>query len=129
MWERIKSRVLQDANYKCHACGHFGNPHSGMGIDHDPVPLSECEAAGINPYDPKNLKCIHHRLPCPTCADAAAALGNKWSGYCNALKGSGSTARFRIRAANATGLTIEGVAPSFGKPRREAAARGERSWD
>jgi hypothetical protein len=127
LWERIRRHLIQESAGLCFACGHFG----ADGIDHDPVPLSECAShvPPINPMDQRNLKVIHSSYkPCVTCRDAAAVLGNK-AGACNSLKGNGSTARFRQICADRTGLVIVGVKPSKGKKRREEPAKGERSWD
>lgn len=101
------------------------------------TPRSECAVRGINPYDPANLAAIHHSKPCLTCAEAAAALGNK-AGYCNAMKGSGSLERARQLIANRTGLTIYDVVPTaiqrpFTAPRTTITGprngnSGEREW-
>lgn len=128
LWERIKAHILQRDHYKCVVCGHFGGPKSGMGIDHV-IPLSECAVQGIAPFDQRNLACIHHSKPCAECQAAALALGNK-AGFCNAMKGAGSLERARQLVANRTGLTVYGVAPDAGKPRRTAVepVTGERPW-
>jgi hypothetical protein len=129
-WQRTRQFVIQRDRGYCLACGHYGSlSGKGMAIDHDPVPLAECEVKGVSPYDASNLKLIHHD-PCPTCSAAAAALGNRWSGRCNSAKGALSMARFRQKAANATGLVIVGVQPQAGNSRRSAepAEQGERPW-
>lgn len=127
-WGRIKSFVIQRDMGKCVACGHWG----ADGIDHV-IPRSECAVRGISPYDPSNLAAIHHSQPCPECAQAAAALGNK-AGHCNQLKGSGSLERARQLISNRTGLTIYGVIPTGIQRNSKAPSKpaddnyGEREW-
>jgi hypothetical protein len=91
-WERTKRFVIQRDAGLCHACRAMGCQGTGAdSADHDPVPRSECAAAGVDLYDLSNLKAIHHK-PC------------KWCGVvCNRLKASGSMAAFRLKWEEATG--------------------------
>lgn len=131
VWDRIKSQIIQANHGLCHCCRHPG----ADGLDHDPVPLSECatHVPPIDPMDQRNLKPIHHRNPCPVCSAAATALaGEPRKIFCNALKGNGSTARVRQLIANRCGMPVGGVEPGKKKAttRGKSAdpAQGERDW-
>jgi hypothetical protein len=128
LWERIRRHLVQESAGRCFACGHW----AADGIDHDPVPLSECATQGIDPMDQRNLKVIHSSYrPCVTCRDAALANGGQKAGACNSLKGNGSVQRFRQLNADRTGLEMPGgVKPAKGRPRRVSTEpdQGEREW-
>jgi hypothetical protein len=98
-WERTKKFVIQRDAGLCHACRAMGCQGTGAdSADHDPVPRSECAAAGVSLYDLGNLKAIH--IKCPWC-------GVK----CNQVKAAGSMAAFRLKWEEATGRKAKPVKP------------------
>lgn len=139
MYRRVRLFVLQRDRYRCWLCGHVGvpGPASGFGVDHV-IPRSECQVRGISWLDSSNMRAVHDKQPCPQCTAAAEALGNSWSGYCNAIRGSGSPERFRTKLLAATGIELPGAVAAAGTDRpgrrvpRDASGtsdQGERSWD
>ncbi len=123
---RIKPGILRMHMYTCWICGHPGNA-GNLAIDHV-VPLAECRAAGIDPFDTRNMRPAHHHGGgCPTCSAAAGRAIR-----CNQIRGALSVERARQVIADRTGLTIAGFAPSGSRPHRAPSApsapAGEREW-
>lgn len=105
-WERLTQQILARDAWLCFACRAMGCPGTGAdGLDHTPVPYSECEARNVNPMDPRNLRAIHTKQPCQFC-------GVK----CNSTKAAGSMEAFRIKWEKKTGRKAaplsEPVAPA-----------------
>ena len=128
-WENVRKFVLARDMWRCHVCLHTCPPglRKGMAVDHDPVPLAEIETRGISVFDVTNLKAIHGRVPCPTCEQAAAALGNR-AGYCNSIKGQGSLLRAQKLVSAKTGLVIGNIRPDGKFTDAGGMPKGEREW-
>jgi hypothetical protein len=90
--EKIIPAVLRRDCGICHACYAMGCQATGAdSADHDPVPLSACEARGIQPFDMSNLKAIHHKK-CQWCGVA-----------CNVVKGNLDLGVFKVEWERITG--------------------------
>jgi hypothetical protein len=140
-FRNLRAGVFSRDRYTCHVCQHPVPPHlqsvslCGLGLDHDPVPLSELafQVPPVSPFDVSNLKAAHSK-PCPVCSAASEAAGNgPLKAGCNTYKGSGSAMRCRQLLADRCQVTIAGTAPS-GRRRVSAPlhldrpATGEREW-
>ncbi len=76
-WRKVAEATRQASDI-CVICGHSG----ARTVHHDP-PLSELEAQGIDPRDPRFLHVAHGapKNPCPTCRRNCNQLAGTKSGF------------------------------------------------